>query len=115
MIVMHANDRGHRSRGTPQAQRKVAENGMIGQNNVYQNNLTYGNGSNWSLKNGQKGVGTITADPLMADPANGDYSLSANSPAIDKGIANGAPTFDIDGVQRPHGGAHDIGAYEWHI
>jgi hypothetical protein len=31
---------------------------------------------------------------------------------VNKGIATSAPTYDIDNVARPKGGALDIGAYE---
>jgi hypothetical protein len=41
-----------------------------------------------------------------------DYRLSAGSPAIDTGTADGAPTRDIDGNGRPCGAGVDIGAYE---
>jgi hypothetical protein len=46
------------------------------------------------------------ADPLLADPANGDYTLLPNSPALNAGIALGYPgEFYI-------GAAPDLGQYE---
>nr|MBC8248539.1 right-handed parallel beta-helix repeat-containing protein [Anaerolineales bacterium] len=45
--------------------------------------------------------------------ANRDYHLTAYSPAIDTGTAEGAPTVDLDGVSRPQGEGYDIGAYEY--
>lgn len=49
-------------------------------------------------------------DPLFAGP--GDYRLSANSPAIDKGVDLGnLPALDLDGNARVNG-CVDIGAYE---
>ncbi|MBC8264078.1 MAG: CSLREA domain-containing protein [Anaerolineales bacterium] len=45
--------------------------------------------------------------------ANRDYHLTAYSPAIDAGTAEGAPIVDLDGVSRPQGEAYDIGAYEY--
>lgn len=50
------------------------------------------------------------ADPLFAGP--GDYRLSDNSPAIDKGVDRGnLPTLDLAGNDRLNG-CVDIGAYE---
>jgi len=60
--------------------------------------------------------GNIDADPLFADPANGDYSLAVNSPCIDAGTAH----FTYDGVTYVnlsssdyYGNAPDIGAEEY--
>lgn len=58
----------------------------------------------------------ITADAFK-DAANGDYSLSATSVAIDKGTnlaaATSPVTTDILGAARPAGTAFDMGAYEF--
>jgi len=40
-------------------------------------------------------------DPLFVNPGNGDYHLSKNSPYIDAGTSDGAPSDDIDGDLRP--------------
>jgi hypothetical protein len=62
--------------------------------------------------------GDISADPLFADPNNGDYHLQSGSPAIDSGSSGQAPQTDFDGVPRPLDGngdgvrAMDMGAYE---
>lgn len=53
--------------------------------------------------------GTIT-NPMLNNPAGGDFTLAAGSPAINGGIAAGASTTDIDGV--PRASAVDIGAFE---
>jgi parallel beta-helix repeat protein len=86
----------------------------IGSGNVTANNLVFGNGSAISLKTGSA-TGTVTADPLfinyLAD-GTGDYRLRSTSPAINRGTATSAPTYDINYAQRPRGAAHDIGAYE---
>ena len=86
----------------------------IGSGNITANNLVYGNGSGISLKTGTA-TGTITLNPLFVNyQANGtgNYRLQGNSPAINKALASAAPTYDLDDVVRPKGGAPDIGAYE---
>ncbi len=59
------------------------------------------------------GEGNINADPLFINlvPEGGDYHLDSNSPCIDLGTAEGAPTNDIDGDPRPDGG-YDMGCDE---
>ncbi len=52
-------------------------------------------------------------DPSFADPAAGDYHLTAGSPCLDAGSSAGAPTADIEGVSRPRRWGHDMGAYEY--
>ncbi len=49
---------------------------------------------------------------LLVDPANGDYRLKADSPAIDAGEDVGLDR-DIVGTKVPRGEAPDIGAYEY--
>ncbi len=44
--------------------------------------------------------------------APADYRLRADSPALDAGIAAGAPIIDLDDHARPCGAGVDIGAYE---
>jgi hypothetical protein len=41
-----------------------------------------------------------------------DYHLASRAPAVDAGERLGAVTVDRDGVERPQGGAFDVGAYE---
>ena len=65
--------------------------------------------------------GNIDADPLFRDPAEGDFRLLPDSPAINGGT--NAPflpggisenvTTDLDGNQRIIHGTVDMGAYEW--
>jgi hypothetical protein len=54
----------------------------------------------------------IDQDPRFADPAGGDYRLLPQSPAIDAGTADGAPTEDLSGSGRPCGTGVDLGAFE---
>ncbi|HND88571.1 MAG TPA: right-handed parallel beta-helix repeat-containing protein, partial [Saprospiraceae bacterium] len=49
-------------------------------------------------------------DPLFVDPEQ-DFRLQIGSPAINQGIADGAPTQDITGATRI--GLPDMGAYEF--
>jgi parallel beta-helix repeat protein len=62
-----------------------------------------GGSSAWDPVLGTDGGGNIDADPMFADPDNGDYRLLAGSPSIDAGhnnaIAQQADT-DLDGNPR---------------
>jgi hypothetical protein len=51
-------------------------------------------------------------DPLLADPAGLDFRLANGSPAINAGAALSLVSNDSDGVSRPQGSGHDMGAYE---
>ncbi len=59
------------------------------------------------------GTGNIAANPLFVDATSADYHLTAQSPCIDAGTADGAPATDFDGTPRPQGNGVDIGAYEY--
>lgn len=56
---------------------------------------------------------TITSDPLFADAANGNYRLTALSPALDCALGTLLPAYDILGLSRPYNGVVDLGAYEY--
>jgi uncharacterized protein (TIGR03382 family) len=67
----------------------------------------------WRARTGNDLASFVASDAeLLEDPANGDLSLRAGSPAIDRGMADGAPADDVAGTARPQGAAVDIGAYE---
>ena len=75
------------------------------------NNLVFGNLQNQYTP----GPNTRTADPLFIDPANGNFRVKRQSPAIDAGSAAALPgtvTRDLAGRRRSNG-VVDIGAYEW--
>jgi parallel beta-helix repeat protein len=92
-------------------------------NNILNNNYTQveagsGNSFDYNLyfpdiSFSQKGAHSITEDPLFVDPANNDYHLQANSPAIDKGQPLSSVTTDNEGNSRPQGAGYEIGAYEY--
>jgi hypothetical protein len=91
------------------------EEGSVGAHNVFKNNLSFQNGTNWRLKTSTH-TADITADPQFVNyirAGGGDYHLKSISPAIDKGIATLAPAKDHDGILRPQGTGYDIGAYEF--
>ncbi|MEE9327248.1 MAG: right-handed parallel beta-helix repeat-containing protein [Cocleimonas sp.] len=56
---------------------------------------------------------SMQLDPLFVDPANKNFKLSSNSPAIDAGVATQAPLFDFESALRPINSLWDIGAYEF--
>ncbi len=57
------------------------------------------------------GADITTQDPMFADPANGDFSLDANSPLIDAAETT-IHNYDINGVNRPQGAGFDFGLHE---
>jgi len=58
------------------------------------------------------GINTITLNPSLVDPMNGNFHLKAGSPAIGHAKPNATNAIDYDGVTRPPGGA-DIGALQY--
>lgn len=65
------------------------------------------------IEGGLIGEGNIAVDPLFVDALARNYQLSQGSPAINTAL-NGNST-DIFEVQRPLGGAFDMGAYEYFV
>lgn len=92
------------------------EEGKCGTHNLFTNDLSFQNGTNWRLLFSSH-TDDVTAGPQFVSyerAGGGDYHLAASSPAIDKGVSTYAPPVDFDGFARPYGPAVDIGAYEWH-
>jgi uncharacterized repeat protein (TIGR02543 family) len=59
------------------------------------------------------GTSYTTSNPLMVDPANGNFRLQTGSPAVDSGSATLAPATDYDGYARPQGLGYNMGAFEF--
>ena len=54
----------------------------------------------------------VATDHWFVDASRHDYRLVADAPAIDAGVTVPDVAIDRDGVNRPVGRAHDVGAYE---
>ena len=80
-------------------------------NLVIDSNIVF---NNYGTTDVVKGVesGWTETDPLLVDPENFDFHLTAASPAINNGITDIIVTTDIDGFPREDG-MPDIGAYEY--
>lgn len=57
---------------------------------------------------------SINSNPLLGNPAAGDFRPQPGSPAINAGASIGL-SMDFAGQQVPYGAAPDIGAYECHL
>jgi hypothetical protein len=92
----------------------IAEQGATGKHNSYRNNLVFANKeADWHLAEGMRHTGTIAAAPAFVGYSRGgtpDFRLAAGSPAIGKGIENGADGPDFYGKTRGQRDAIDVGA-----
>ena len=86
-----------------------------GAGNQTRNNIVFGNGSN--ICTGHVGVqsNNLTTNPLWTNPAAGDFTLQAGSPAINAGMTLANVPTDKVGTPRPQGAAYEIGAYEFSV
>jgi len=100
----------------------IADNPVLGYNGFgggtqLWNSVLWNDGTAYALNTGATFAYCLyAADPVFIDAANGNYRLSAGSPAINTGSnspTGGLRTFDLDGSPRPFGSIADIGAYEW--
>lgn len=93
----------------------IDENGATGRNNLYSNNLVYGNGwEAFELAPGRIPKKTLTVDPGLVNfdkYGAGDYHLSPTSRAINGGSSIGQQSGDFEGTVRTN--APDIGPYEY--
>ncbi|MDD5570315.1 MAG: sugar-binding protein [Bacteroidales bacterium] len=92
------------------------QEGDYGTHNIWTNNLSYQNGTNWRLNGNPPHTFDVTANPQFVNyirTGGGDYHLKSISPAIDAGTSTYAPSTDFDGNTRPQGTGYDIGAYEY--
>jgi parallel beta-helix repeat protein len=96
----------------------VAANGYVNKHVRWYNNITF-NGtpgqasvlSDYGMPGAANG-NLLGYDPLLANPAGGDFRLKPGSPAIEAGTSTFGPhSADMDGQKRMNG-AVDIGAYE---
>lgn len=60
-----------------------------------------------------RGTNYVEGDPRFVNASAFDFSLLADSPAINAGTALDAPDHDAADTSRPQAGAWDIGAYEF--
>jgi hypothetical protein len=93
---------------------------FISKNNIY-DGITNGQEYGWSVAltednncytSGYSGNNSITSNPLFVDPTNGNFHLQSTSPVINVGL-DLELTIDKDGVQVPHDGGVELGAYEY--
>lgn len=92
----------------------IVEQGASGRHNSYRNNLVFQNReTNWRLAPGSAPSGTITAAPRFLDYSRDgtpDFRLTDHSPAIGKGLEQGADGPDFFGKMRARAVAVDLGA-----
>lgn len=87
--------------------------GPLGTGNVAEQNLVGENGDDGSSQTAGLDLrATVEADPLFVDADGGDFSLRADSPALDLALPAYSQPTDFDGVARPQGDAPDLGAFE---
>lgn len=84
-------------------------------NNLFAQACFTGGNCDPATANGVSAGNNINGDPLLIDPAGGDFNLGQGSHAIDAGVLNppgGLPSPDYAGNPRPIGSSADLGALE---
>lgn len=78
-------------------------------------NLSQVSAGEWTSYSGQDAhsITINNLNDLFVNPANSDWHLLKNCPAIDKGTSLNAPNIDYEGNIRPYGAGYDIGAFEY--
>ena len=75
-------------------------------------NLIWGNTENYT-NDASAASSDLNLDPLFNNPSEGDYTLSAGSPAIDAGTSMYTVSTDAQGESRPQGSGVDMGMDEY--
>jgi hypothetical protein len=92
----------------------ISEQGAAGRHNSYRNNLVFKNSeADWRLAPGVAPAGTVAAAPRFIEysrEGTPDFRLAEHSPAIGKGLEQGADGPDFFGKMRARASAVDIGA-----
>jgi parallel beta-helix repeat protein len=66
----------------------------------------------WQAMTGQDAHSFVASPAELYVAPGSDYHHAPGSPAIDAGVVLAAVPNDLEGVPRPQGATHDIGAYE---
>lgn len=99
----------------------IVRNNILSKNNRWQMKSTAPFEKDHNLVDGYRGAPQeinagatdITGDPKFTNPEGNDFTLLANSPAIDKANPIFYTVKDFDGISRPQGLNADIGASEF--
>jgi hypothetical protein len=92
----------------------ISEQGSTGRHNSYRNNLVFRNNeADWRLAPGMAHSGTVAAAPRFLDysrEGTPDFRLAEHSPAIGRGLEQGADGPDFFGKMRARAASVDLGA-----
>jgi hypothetical protein len=77
-------------------------------------NIVWGNNTDF-INDGTRHPSDLNVDPLFAAAGEGDFHVTAESPAVDAGTGISLDVTDADGEARPQGAGWDIGMDEYAI